>query len=81
MDIYRAFVLTNDSSYKLLEINLLMPEDTAFTSSKSDVHPCRYEQDIDPTAKYGQTDRQMDRFSAYIVDSYIAIGNCDIGYR
>ena len=36
-----------------------MPEDIAFISSKSDVHPRRYYRDIDPTAKCGQTAFQL----------------------
>ena len=56
MSLHRAFVRKKHSAYKLLEINLLMPEDTAFISSKSDVHPRRYDRDINPTEKCGQTD-------------------------
>ena len=45
-----------------------MPEDTVFISSKPNVHPHRYDRDIDPTAKCRQTDGRM-AFQLYIVDN------------
>ena len=52
---YVVLLLKSYSSQKLSKINFVMPEDTAITSSKSDVGPSMHDEGIDLTKKCGQT--------------------------
>ena len=49
-----------------------MPEDTAITSSKSDVDPYAPDQDIDLTENCRQTDEQTS-FQLHIVEDYLLL--------
>ena len=66
---FQAFMCPAESTYGLIKTNLLVPEDTTITQTKSRVDPSRDNRVSSVTSNEdGQTDRRM-AFQLYIVDS------------
>ena len=78
---FQAFMCPAESTYGLIKTNLLMPEDTAITQTKSLVDPSRDDRVSSMTTKNvdGWTDGQT-AFRLYIVEDTLLQGRqrrCD----
>ena len=73
---FQAFVCPAESTYGLIKTNLLVPEDTTITQTKSQVDPSR---DNRVSSVTSNEDRQMDGFSA-LYSRYIIIYSDNVNF-